>query len=408
MQNVILPSMGFAILNAVIVQWLKNEGEPVRKEEPIVEVETDKLTYEVMAPIDGVLLQQLYGVGETVEVNKPLATVGQAGEVVAVTAPVTIVPSLPVPAVSAPIACPTSAVQTAQEVSVKKRATPAAKALCREKGLDYHMIPGTGPDGTVTREDVLAYKQVEPTPAASPTTASAISDDTLIERIPFTGMRKTIADNLTCSKNNAVHVTTLVEVDMTNASRLRETLKEHFAHQSGGRLTFVPFFLRAAITGIKEFPILNARLEADEILILGRIDFNIAVDSPKGLLVPLLKNAQAMSFLELARTVNEMTESAKTGALKPEFFGTGTISLSNAGAYGAVSSTPIIVYPQSAVVWTGAILDKPAVVNGEIVPRKLMNLCVSYDHRIMDGAKVARFLGVMKKSLESPELLIVS
>ena len=459
-EQVILPSMGFAILDAKVVQWLKNEGDPVKKEEPIVEVETDKLTFEVFAPCDGFLLKQLYGVGDVAEVNHSLAVVGAMGEQVGAAVidekaeKAAAVPDTAshaghtesahalqgrkraMPAakelcrrnqidlnllegsgpdgvivrkdVEAYLA--SAGEQAGKAAAPKKRATPAAKGLIRQNGLDINAISGTGADGVITREDVEAFMQGGGKSVALPQSHSAGSSAAgaaADERIPFTGVRRTIADNLSRSKNNAVHVTTMVEVDMTESYRMRNRFKDHFEARYGSRLSFVPFFLKAAVLGIREFPILNATLDGEFIVVKKNVDFCVAVDSPKGLLVPVLKNAETLSLWEMARRVNEMTAVARTGSLKPEFYGAGTISISNAGAFGAVQSTPIIQYPHSAVVWTGAIQDKPAVVEGQIVPRKLMNLCVSYDHRIMDGAKVAQFLGIMKKSLEALEILIV-
>lgn len=409
-REVILPSLGFAILEATILKWMKAEGDPVKKNEPMAQMESDKATYDVVSPIDGVLLRQVHPVGATVKVDCPVAIVGQPGEN----------PDNAAAAESSAEAAPVSQKETrspAQEEAAaepqwakKVKATPAAKKLCRDKGIDISLIPPTGPGGSVSRDDVEAYikslaaQQEAPAPAPEPTVPLS-SDD---EVIPFTGIRKSIADSLFASYTNAVHVTTSVEVDMTDAGNLRKMLKDAYYETKGKKLSFVPFFIKAAVLGLREFPILNASLRGDEIVIKKDVDFSIAVDTPKGLLIPVLKKANMMSFWETADSISAMISATKDGNMSPEYYGTGTISISNAGAYGAVTSTPIIANKQCAVVWTGAILDKPAVKNGEIVIRKIMNLCVSYDHRIADGAKVAQFLGVMKKSLENPGILIVS
>ncbi len=408
-QIVTLPSLGFAILEATLLKWLKAEGEAVAKDEPIAQMESDKLTYEVVSPIDGVLLKQTHPVGTVVKVDRPIAVVGQAGESIEDAAPAaSSAETAPAPGGKGPTPVP-SAPTAASPPPEKVKATPAAKSLCREHGIDIGLIAGTGPEGAVSREDVMAYmEKSRQTPAAPEPVVAASTPGSKEEIIPFSGVRKSIADSLLQSYTNAVHVTTTVEVDMTEADGLRRMLKEAFYELEGAKLSFVPFFIKAALLGLREFPILNAALRGDEIVVRKTVDFSIAVDTPKGLMIPVLKSAEAMSFRDIAGAVSKIVIATKDGDMPPAYFGAGTISLSNAGAYGAVSSTPIIANGQSSVVWTGAIIEKPAVKDGEIAIRKIMNLCVSYDHRIIDGAKVAQFLGVMKRFLENPCVLIAS
>jgi 2-oxoglutarate dehydrogenase E2 component (dihydrolipoamide succinyltransferase) len=407
-EQVVLPSMGFAILDAKLISWLKKKGDPVQKEEPIASVETDKLSFEVTSPIDGVLLDQLYNEGDIVPVDNVMAVVGQAAEAALSTQAVV---SQPAPLAAATIAPP---IALAPTPAAKPLATPAAKALAKERGVSLAAAIPTAPGGVVAKRDVAALAAqagavaVAAAAPAAPTPAAPVAATATEQRLPFAGIRKTIADNLMHSVQNTVHVTTSVEVDMTEAWRLRGVLKDDLQKTDGIKLSFVPFFIKAAAAGIAEFPILNSSLEGDEIVIKSAVNFSIAVDTPKGLMVPVIKNTQALSFRDLAKNLESMLTRTKNGQIKPEDIGGGTISLSNAGAFGAVHSTPIIAYPQSAVVWTGAILEKPAVIENQIVPRRLMTLCVSYDHRIMDGAKVASFLGVMKRALESPWMLIMS
>ena len=382
--EVTLPSLGVAILEATVVKWLKEEGQPVAKEEPIAEVESDKVSFEVVSPMDGVLLKRLCEVSGIVKVNEVVGAAGEryAGRVEGGRA--------------ASEAAPEPVRAQKPEPAARVRATPAAKALAKKQGIDLARVRGSGPDGVVTKEDVATYQETPPEVQA----VSAAE-----ERIPFSGVRKKTADKLARSRSEMVQVTTAVEVDMTEADLLRKKWKDTLARRLGIRLTFMPFFIRAAVMAVREYPVLNSALEGDEIVIRRNVDFGIAVQSERGLIVPVVKGAQDQAFWELARELDALTGQAREGVTDPRYVGGATITLSNAGAYGSVISTPVISSPQSALIWTGAILEKPAVKEGAIVARKLMNLCVSYDHRIMDGATVARFLGRMKNLLEEPMLL---
>ena len=385
--EVTLPSLGVAILEATVVKWLKEEGQPVAKEEPIAEVESDKVSFEVVSPMDGVLLKRLCEVSGIVKVNEALAVVGAVGERYAGRAE---------GGRAASEAAPEPVRAQKPEPAARVRATPAAKALAKKQGIDLARVRGSGPDGVVTKEDVAAYQETPPEVQAVSATE---------ERIPFSGVRKKTADKLARSRSEMVQVTRAVEVDMTEADLLRKKWKDTLAQRLGIRLTFMPFFIRAAVMAVREYPVLNSALEGDEIVIRRNVDFGIAVQSERGLIVPVVKGAQDQAFWELARELDALTGQAREGVTDPRYVGGATITLSNAGAYGSVISTPVISSPQSALIWTGAILEKPAVKEGAIVARKLMNLCVSYDHRIMDGATVARFLGRMKNLLEEPMLL---
>ena len=385
--EVTLPSLGVAILEATVVKWLKEEGQPVAKEEPIAEVESDKVSFEVVSPMDGVLLKRLCEVSGIVKVNEALAVVGAVGERYAGRAE---------GGRAASEAAPEPVRAQTPEPAARVRATPAAKALAKKQGIDLARVRGSGPDGVVTKEDVAAYQETPPEVQAVSATE---------ERIPFSGVRKKTADKLARSRSEMVQVTTAVEVDMTEADLLRKKWKDTLAQRLGIRLTFMPFFIRAAVMAVREYPVLNSALEGDEIVIRRNVDFGIAVQSERGLIVPVVKGAQDQAFWELARELDALTGQAREGVTDPRYVGGATITLSNAGAYGSVISTPVISSPQSALIWTGAILETPVVKEGAIVARKLMNLCVSYDHRIMDGATVARFLGRMKNLLEEPMLL---
>lgn len=332
--EVTLPSLGVAILEATVVKWLKEEGQPVAKEEPIAEVESDKVSFEVVSPMDGVLLKRLCEVSGIVKVNEALAVVGAAGERYA---------GRVEGGRAASEAAPEPVRAQKPEPAARVRATPAAKALAKKQGIDLARVRGSGPDGVVTKEDVAAYQETPPEVQA----VSAAE-----ERIPFSGVRKKTADKLARSRSEMVQVTTAVEVDMTEADLLRKKWKDTLARRLGIRLTFMPFFIRAAVMAVREYPVLNSALEGDEIVIRRNVDFGIAVQSERGLIVPVVKGAQDQAFWELARELDALTGQAREGVTDPRYVGGATITLSNAGAYGSVISTPVISSPQSALIWT--------------------------------------------------------
>lgn len=382
-----LPSLGVAILDAKIVNWLKEEGEKVKKDEPIVEVETDKVTFEVVSPMNGFLIKKLYKVGDLVKVDAPLALVSEKRE-----------------ELTNQDLCRTSLEEENKETEkvglrekkVSKKSTPAAKNLAKQKNIDLERINGTGPNGIITKEDILKYLEQLPVKGEE-------------EVIPFEGIRKEIADRLFESKNSKVQVTTTIEVDVTNTETIRDMVKSELKENYGIYLTLLSFVIKATIEAIKKLPILNSSLQQDKIIVKNYINFGIAVESSKGLIVPVIHHTEEMSFWQLIKEIDSLIKKARKGILTPEYIGGGTITISNAGSFGSILSTPIIYSNQSAILWMGKVSKRPVVnEDDQIKIRKIMNLCISYDHRIVDGAQVAKFLKEISSRLENPGGLLVN
>lgn len=383
-----LPSLGVAILDAKIVNWLKEEGEKVKKDEPIVEVETDKVTFEVVSPMNGFLIKKLYKVGDLVKVDAPLALVSEKRE-----------------EITNQDLCRTSLEEEDKEMEkvelrekkVSKKSTPAAKNLAKQKNIDLEIINGTGPNGIITKEDILKYLEQLPVKGEKE------------EVIPFEGIRKEIADRLFESKNSKVQVTTTIEVDVTNTETIRDMVKSELKENYGIYLTLLSFVIKATIEAIKKFPILNSSLQQDKIIVKNYINFGIAVESSKGLIVPVIHHSEEMSFWQLIKEIDNLIKKARKGILTPEYIGGGTITISNAGSFGSILSTPIIYSNQSAILWMGKVTKRPVVnEDDQIKIRKIMNLCISYDHRIVDGSQVAKFLKEISSRLENPGGLLVN
>ena len=388
MIEVNLPSLGVAILDAKIVNWLKEEGEKVKKDEPIAEVETDKVTFEVVSPMNGFLIEKLYKVGDLVKVDAPLALVSEKREEFT---------SQDLSHMSLEKNDKEKEKGELSEKKVSKKSTPAAKNLAKQKNIDLQRINGTGPNGIVTKEDILKYLEQSPMKGEKE------------EVIPFEGIRKEIADKLSESKNSKVQVTTTIEVDVTNTETIRDMVKSELKENYGIHLTLLSFIVKAIIEAIKKFPILNSSLQQDKIIIKKYINFGIAVESSKGLIIPVIHHSEKMSFWQLIKEIDNLIKKAREGILTPEYIGGGTITISNAGSFGSILSTPIIYSNQSAILWMGKVTKRPVVnENDQIKIGKMMNLCISYDHRIVDGSQVAQFLKEISYRIENPGGLLIN
>jgi pyruvate dehydrogenase E2 component (dihydrolipoamide acetyltransferase) len=402
-----IPSLGLAIREATVVKWLKNEGDPVRKGEPLVTVLTEKVTFEVVAPETGVVLKCLVGEKSRVRIGVPIGVVGQPGE--------QVLAEVAQPAPGEPAsrwlarAASVASAPRAREGPV--RALPAARRLAREKAIDLTLVRGTGPDGVITREDVeqyvpdIARSGTDPLTGAPEPPAPPAPED---EIIPYTGIRRIIGDHLVKSVSTIPHVSTVAEIDMTPLAELREVLAQSPEREGGraGAPSYLAFIARAVIETIPEFPLVNASLVDDQIIVKKHVNLGIAVATPDGLMVPVIKNATAMDVYELTVGIERLAEAARSGKLTLGMVLGGTFTISNAGAYGAVLATPIISWPQSTVLWVGRIAAKPAVVDDQIQIRKLMFLVLAYDHRVLDGAVAAQFLQRVRRRLEDPRLIL--
>ena len=441
---VIMPELGESIVEGTIVRWLKQEGDTVQEDEPIVEIMTDKVNTELPAPASGVLQQILAPANATVKVGQELARIATASESAAATteppaAPVSAPP--PVEAVGfyggadepAPVAtpAPASAAPTRSDGQTRSATgqpfiSPVVSKIAREHGISHEellTIPGTGTGGRVTRKDIEAYlaqRKAAPKPAPAPAPAPApqpvaapapapqpVAPREGEEVIPLVGMRKVIAEHLTKSYQTAVHVTTVIPVDVSKLVEFRERNKESFQQQYGVRLTYTPFFVKACTDALLEFPMMNATLQDDQIIVRHYVHMGVAValgeQGEEGLIVPVIHDAHKKSLIDIARELEDIATRARNKSISVAEVQGATFTLTNPGSYGALIGTPIINHPQTAILGTYAIVKQPIVVNDMIAIRPMMNLCLSYDHRLIDGMYAGRFLQRIKRAIEAFE-----
>jgi len=403
-----VPTLGESITEATIGEWLKQPGEPVKADEPIASLETDKVAVEVPAPVAGVMGAHLAQPGDTVNVGATIAMIeaGGAGAAAAPAAPATAEAAAPAAAQQAPAAVGEEPVMTL---------SPAVRRLVLEHGLDPSSIKGSGKDGRLTKEDVLAAASTAkdaPAPAAAspapaPTAALPEIGGRKEERVRMTRLRQTIAHRLKEAQNSAAILTTFNDVDMTAVMEARAKYKDLFEKKHGVRLGFMGFFVKAACQALKDVPAVNASIEGDEIVYRDYADISVAVSAPNGLVVPVIRDAQTLSVAQVENTIGDFGKRAKDGTLKLEEMKGGTFTISNGGVFGSLMSTPIINPPQSGVLGLHRIEDRPVVRDGQIVIRPMMYLALSYDHRIVDGKEAVTFLVRVKESLEDPERLVL-
>ncbi len=412
-----VPVLGESITEATIAQWYKKPGDAIAADEPLCELETDKVTIEVPAPSAGVMGDILVADGETVEVGALLGSI-EAGE----------------PA-SAPVASPQETTPETNPTSSETEndvLAPSVRKLINEHGLDPSRISGTGKDGRLTKSDVLkaiagegagvgaeadaqgATPQADVTPSisspATPTAPIATQGGTVSgaeERVRMTRLRQTIAKRLKESQNTAAMLTTFNEVDMSALMQTRSDYKEKFEAKHGTKLGFMSFFVKACVTALQEIPAVNAEIDGDEIIYKHYVNMGVAVGTDKGLVVPVLKNAQDMGFADIEKTIADFGARARNGDLGIADLQGGSFTISNGGVYGSLMSTPILNSPQSGILGMHKIQERPVVVEGEIVIRPMMYLALSYDHRIVDGKEAVTFLVRVKEGLENPERLLL-
>jgi len=393
-----VPSFPESVADGTLVTWHKQVGDVVEAEEILADVETDKVVFEVPAPSDGIIESILIKEGATVLSGEILATLG---EVEAGTA------HKPAPA----IVEQRSAVAT--EVSTDEAdafITPAARKMIEEKSLDAKQIQGTGKGGSILKEDVIKHlensSQKAP-PAAASVDIDQVSGERLEKRVPMTRLRKRIAERLLESQSNAAILTTFNEVNMQPVMELRAKYKEAFEKKHGTRLGFMSFFVKAVCEALKRFPEVNASIDGDDIVYHGYFDIGIAVGSPRGLVVPILRDADQMSLAEIEATIRDFGARAQAGKLSIEEMTGGTFSVTNGGVFGSLMSTPIINPPQSGILGMHKIQERPMAENGQVVIRPMMYLAHSYDHRIVDGRGAVLFLVAIKELLEDPARILL-
>jgi 2-oxoglutarate dehydrogenase E2 component (dihydrolipoamide succinyltransferase) len=415
--EVTVPVLGESITEATLGEWLKQPGDKVAADEPIASLETDKVSVEVPSPVAGIMGEHAVKVGETVQVGAMLATI-DSGDGAAASAPA------PQPAVTAsPEAAPAPAEQANPAATAGQQApssssdgpaalSPSVRRAVLEHGVDPSTVKGTGKDGRLTKDDVAAAAASTPAPApaaaAAPVSASvAASTGRKEERVRMTRLRQTIAKRLKEAQNTAAMLTTFNDVDMTAVIAARAKYKDLFEKKHGVRLGFMGFFVKAATMALRDIPSVNASIEGDDIVYHDYADISVAVSSPGGLVVPVVRDADQMSVAQIEKTIGDFGKRAKDGALKMDEMKGGTFTISNGGVFGSLMSTPIINPPQSAVLGLHRIDERPVVVDGQIVIRPMMYLALSYDHRLIDGREAVTFLVALKNAIEDPTRILI-
>jgi 2-oxoglutarate dehydrogenase E2 component (dihydrolipoamide succinyltransferase) len=415
--DVIIPALGESITEASVGQWLKNPGDAVAADEPIVSLETDKVAVEVPSPVAGVMGAQLAKVGDTVAVGARIAVIEAGGAAAApAAAPAAAAPA---PAAAAPLVAPVAApapvapVATAMPLDAMG---PAVRTLVDTYNLDPASITATGKDGRLTKGDVLAAIEAgtarvragAATPAAPAAAATApAAAERREERVRMTRLRQTIARRLKEAQNSAAMLTTFNDVDMSAVMAARARYKDLFEKKHGVRLGFMSFFSQAVVLALRDVPAVGASIEGEEIVYRNYADLGIAVSSPGGLVVPILRNADRLSFADTEKAIADFGKRAQNGTLKIEELQGGNFTISNGGVFGSLMSTPILNTPQSGVLGLHRIEDRPVVRDGAIVIRPMMYLALSYDHRIVDGREAVTFLVRVKEAIEDPARLLI-
>ncbi|MFO1364442.1 MAG: 2-oxoglutarate dehydrogenase complex dihydrolipoyllysine-residue succinyltransferase [Burkholderiales bacterium] len=414
-----VPQLSESVAEATLLAWHKKEGEAVQRDENLIDIETDKVVLELPAPADGVLASVLKGDGSTVVAGEVIATIDTAAKAAAGAAAAPAVRPAPEAVPPTPAPAPEAARQDA-------RLMPAARKLVEEHAVDPTRLTGSGREGRITKADVLeqvARAQAAPPPAGAPGGAPAaarpalpqaptpVSVDRIVagrpeQRVPMSRLRARVAERLVLSQSTAAILTTFNEVNMQPVMELRKRHQERFEKEHGVKLGFMSFFVKAAVHALRKFPVVNASVDGNDIVYHGYFDIGIAVGSPRGLVVPILRDADQLSFADIENKIAEFGKRAQDGKLGIEELTGGTFSISNGGVFGSMLSTPIINPPQSAILGIHATKERPVVEGGQIVIRPMNYLALSYDHRIIDGREAVLSLVAMKDALEDPARLL--
>jgi len=403
-----VPQLSESVAEATLLEWHKKEGEAVARDENLIDIETDKVVLELPAPADGVLVQVKKGNRGTVVAGEVIAVIDTEAKAAAGAA-------APAPAPSAPAAAPAAPRATPPVM-------PAAQKLAAEAGIDASRILGSGRDGRVTKADVMGEIGKPASPAAAPAApasrpslqqpAAPVNTDKLLgsrpeQRVPMSRLRARVAERLVQSQSTAAILTTFNEVNMQPVMDMRKRYQDRFEKEWGVKLGFMSFFVKAAVAALKKYPVVNASVDGNDIVYHGYFDIGIAVGSPRGLVVPILRDTDQLSFAGVEKKIAEFGKRAQDGKLSIEDLTGGTFSISNGGVFGSMLSTPIINPPQSAILGVHATKDRPVVENGQVVVRPMNYLALSYDHRIIDGREAVLFLVAIKDALEDPARLLL-
>ena len=406
-----VPTLGESVSSATVARWLKKAGEAVAADEPLVELETDKVTVEVPAPQAGVLGAIAAEEGAEVEVGALLATL-EAGASKTASAPAPVAAASapsgvnPPPAPRGPVSRP--ATTSPEMASAKHDPMPAAAKMMHEHDVKSAQLDGTGKDGRITKGDVLDFLARPATPASAPVAKAPRAAGEGEERVKMTRLRRTIALRLKEAQNAAAMLTTFNEVDMTAAMAMRAEYKDAFEKKNGGvRLGFMSVFVRACVAALKEYPAVNAEIDGDDIVYKNFVHMGVAVGGPNGLVVPVIRNVDGMGFAQIEKAINGFGKRARDGQLKIDELSGGTFTISNGGVYGSLMSTPILNAPQSGILGMHKIQDRPMAIGGKVEIRPMMYLALSYDHRIVDGKEAVSFLVRVKEGVEDPRRLLL-
>ena len=387
-----VPQFSESVSEGTLMEWNKQVGEAVSQDETLIEIETDKVIMEVPSPADGVLVEIIVEGGSDVESEQLLAKIDTAASATA---------AAPAAEKEEAASAPTAAV-AADKGDV---ASPAAAKILSEKGLNASDIEGSGKDGRVTKADAQSAQKAAP--AAAPVEIAQSLDGRPEQRVPMTRLRARVAERLLASQQENAILTTFNEVNMKPVMDLRAKYRDQFEKEHGVRLGFMSFFIKAAVAALKKYPLLNASIDGNDIVYHGYFDIGVAVSSPRGLVVPIVRNADQLSLADIEKTIAEFGVKAREGRLSIDELTGGTFSISNGGVFGSMMSTPIINPPQSAILGVHATKERPVVENGEIVIRPMNYLALSYDHRLIDGRDAVLGLVAMKDALEDPARLLL-
>ena len=422
-EKILVPVLGESITEATISKWLKNKGESIIADEPIVELETDKVNLEVPAPTDGILSEVNFKNGDTVEVGAILGEISNSDQEIKkpvekkveekkinnvinlnkekINQPKIFEEKKDIEEVKETPLILTKELKVKKDYTSNNTLSPAVRKIVEENNIEIEAVKGTGKSGQILKGDLLSLMEATPMPSER---KIKFGEE---ERIKMSRLRQTIAKRLKQAQENAAMLTTFNEVDMSNIIEMRKNNQEDFQNRFGIKLGFMSFFVKASVLALKSFPPINAEIEGDEIVYKNYYNISFAVGTEKGLVVPVLKNADEKSFAEIEKNIKEMSDKAKKGNLTIEDLQGGTFTISNGGVYGSMLSTPILNPPQSGVLGMHNIIERPIVINGEIKIRPIMYLALSYDHRIIDGKDSVSFLKTLKDNLEDPRKLFL-